>query len=600
MVSSSTLARRRRPVLEELEPRRLLAGFPPTAVEQLFLERLNDARANPAAYGAAIGVDLSGVAPSQPLAFDTRLIQAARQHSQDMNDRAYFSHITPEGIDPGQRMTAVGFPWLGWGESIAAGYPTPDAALQGLIIDSGVPDLGHRRHLLAIDASFKPHNQIGIGAVQNGGGPYSDYWTLDSGYTADSRPFITGVVFRDDNGNGRYDLGEGLPGVTITVSGVGSFPAWDTGGYSIQVNPGTYVVVASGGGLPAPVSHTVTVGGANVRLNFVPGPVQVGPGTIQLSAAAYNVSDRGGSLTVLVTRSPGSTGAVTVDYATGDGSAAAGVDYTAVSGTLSFAPGQMTQAVTIPILYDGRADGNETFVVALSNPTGGARLGGPAAALVTVADVLAPPANLTPVANQLTHSAESYAYFITQAYLRYLGRGPDGAGLSYWVGRMQGGLSDERLEAGFLGSAEYIANHGGTASGWVVGMYHDLLGRDPDPQGLSYWVARLAAGANPADVAYGFAASAERESTRINGDYLALLGRPADPQGLSYWLSAFLAGARNEDLVGGFLGSAEYYLNSGKGHGNKAGWVASAFLDALHRAASADDLLAWSNVLIGS
>src|SRR5689334_24893053 len=84
--------RRSRPELELLETRQLLSGYQPTAVEQLFLEELNDARANPAAYGAAIGVDLSAVAPAQPLAWDPLLIQAALGHSQDMSARDYFAH----------------------------------------------------------------------------------------------------------------------------------------------------------------------------------------------------------------------------------------------------------------------------------------------------------------------------------------------------------------------------------------------------------------------------------------------------------------------------------------------------------------------------
>ena len=76
--------RRRRPSqarcrlrVEQLESRELLSGVPPTAVEQVFLERLNDARANPAAYGASIGVDLSSIAPSQPLAWNPDLISSA-------------------------------------------------------------------------------------------------------------------------------------------------------------------------------------------------------------------------------------------------------------------------------------------------------------------------------------------------------------------------------------------------------------------------------------------------------------------------------------------------------------------------------------------
>jgi uncharacterized protein YkwD len=265
--------RRARLGLEFLETRCLLSGYQPTAVDQLFLEELNDARANPAAYGASIGLDLSQVAPSQPLAFNPQLMQAAVQHSQDMSSRGYFAHNTPEGIDPSQRMTQAGFNWQAWGESIAAGglYPQPADALRALIIDNGVPDLGHRIHLLAMDALFQGQNQVGIGALQNTSGPLQNYYTIDTAQAQNSSLFLTGVVFNDANKTGKYVIGEGLAGVTISVAGVGSTTTFDSGGYSIAVAPGTYTVTASGGGLPAPLTQTVTVGGSNYRLNFIAG-----------------------------------------------------------------------------------------------------------------------------------------------------------------------------------------------------------------------------------------------------------------------------------------------------------------------------------------
>ena len=256
------------PGVEELEPRRLLSGYPPTAAEQLFLERLNDARANPVAYGNSIGVNLAGVLPSPPLAFQTTLIQAAHDHSQDMNVRNYFSHYTPEGQGPGERLTAYGFPWMSWGESIAAGYATPEQALAGLIADVNVPTLDHRRHLLAMDPLYQNQNQVGVGIIQGGTGYYTNYYTIDTASTADARPFLTGVVFNDTNGNGLYDTGEGLANVTISIAGVGSTTTFATGGYSLQVSPGTYTVTASGGPLAAPLIRTVTVGTTNYRLNF--------------------------------------------------------------------------------------------------------------------------------------------------------------------------------------------------------------------------------------------------------------------------------------------------------------------------------------------
>src|SRR5262249_55521416 len=68
-----------------------------------------------------------------------------------------------------------------------------------------------------------------------------------------------------------------------------------------------------------------------------------------------------------------------------------------------------------------------------------------------------PPGNLAQLAYGFTHGAESYGNFVTAAYQRYLGRTPRAAEVAGWVGLMQQGLSDERLEAGFIGSPEYIA-----------------------------------------------------------------------------------------------------------------------------------------------
>jgi uncharacterized protein YkwD len=264
---SRARAVRSRPNLEELENRRLLSGYQPTGTEQEFLERLNDARANPAAYGASIGVNLAGVAPSQPLAYNVLLQQSAHDHSQDMSSRNYFSHNTPEGLDPGARISATGFAWTSWGESIAAGYATPEQALAALITDAGVPTLDHRRQLLAIDPIYQTQNQVGVGIVY--GGYYGSDYTIDTAAGTDTRPILTGVVFQDTNHNGLYDAGEGLANVAITVNGFGSTVTGPAGGYSLPVNAfGTYTVTASGGGLAYPLTRTVTVGGSNYRLNF--------------------------------------------------------------------------------------------------------------------------------------------------------------------------------------------------------------------------------------------------------------------------------------------------------------------------------------------
>ena len=271
--SNPVKARRKHLTFDLLETRQVLSGFQPSAAEQLFLEQLNDARANPTAYGHSIGLDLSTIAPSQPLAFDPLLIQAARLHSQDMSDRDYFAHNTPENVDPGMRMTAAGFNWNSWGESIAAGsaYPATSDALQGLIVDAGVANLGHRRHLLAVDNIFKNQNEVGIGVVWNGTGSLTNYYTVDTASGVSSQVFLTGVVFNDGNGNGKYDIGEGVSGATVSIQGVGTTTSFISGGYTLPVSPGTYTVTASGGGLASPISRMVTVGSVNVRQNLTGG-----------------------------------------------------------------------------------------------------------------------------------------------------------------------------------------------------------------------------------------------------------------------------------------------------------------------------------------
>ncbi|HEV3022434.1 MAG TPA: DUF4214 domain-containing protein, partial [Pirellulales bacterium] len=186
-----------------------------------------------------------------------------------------------------------------------------------------------------------------------------------------------------------------------------------------------------------------------------------------------------------------------------------------------------------------------------------------AATLLTLSAQL--DAGLSPAqfATDLVRSAPYYASVITPIYEHYLGRAPDAAGLNYWIGQMQNGLTDEQLVAGFIGSAEYYQHAGGSDVGWVDALYADLLGRAPDATGESYWVAQLAAGAQRGAVAYGFAASLERETTRVEDDYFHYLGRAADQGGLEAWVNAFAHGSTNEDLIAGFLSSSEFYrLNS--------------------------------------
>ncbi|MBV9493405.1 MAG: right-handed parallel beta-helix repeat-containing protein [Acidobacteria bacterium] len=121
------------------------------------------------------------------------------------------------------------------------------------------------------------------------------------------------------------------------------------------------------------------------------------PGTIQFSSATYSVNENGGVLTVTVTRTGGSTGTVSANYATSNGSATAGSDYTATSGTVTFGPGVTSQTFNVPILTDLIVEGPETFNLTLSAPTGGATLGSPTTSVATIIDAVVAVPDLGPI-----------------------------------------------------------------------------------------------------------------------------------------------------------------------------------------------------------
>lgn len=164
-----------------------------------------------------------------------------------------------------------------------------------------------------------------------------------------------------------------------------------TGATSDMLVPSSYSIPASSASADVTidttdndtVDATRTVG---VALVGVPGALELGtPASISVNVldndapplptlSINNVSQNEGNsgtanFTFVVTLSAASASVVTVDVSTSNGTAAAGVDYTAINTMLTFAPGEVSKAVNVEVYGDSTFEADETFFVNLSNPT---------------------------------------------------------------------------------------------------------------------------------------------------------------------------------------------------------------------------------------
>ncbi|WP_224285348.1 CAP domain-containing protein, partial [Streptomyces sp. LS1784] len=99
-----------------------------------------------------------------PVSAEPRLASAAQSHSDDMADRNFFDHASPEGYHADHRIEAAGYSWSTWGENIARGQKDPAA-----VMSSWMNSPGHRANIL--NCSFK---QLGVGVRTGTNGPW---WT---------------------------------------------------------------------------------------------------------------------------------------------------------------------------------------------------------------------------------------------------------------------------------------------------------------------------------------------------------------------------------------------------------------------------------------
>ena len=144
------------------------------------------------------------------------------------------------------------------------------------------------------------------------------------------------------------------------------------------------VTVAAGAACGTPAAVCTKDGRAlsNTISATVRGPVGIAV------ADAHVEEDAGAVLAFAVTLSRAASRALTVDYATSDGSAQAGVDYTASSGTLTFQAGESSRTIEVGVLDDAHDEGEETLTLRLSNASGGLLTDGEATGTIENSDPL--------------------------------------------------------------------------------------------------------------------------------------------------------------------------------------------------------------------
>ena len=324
-------SRRRSLSLQALESREV-PTLNPTGAEQEMLELLNNMRTDPQGHfsklvsstspltstaanvtsaldyfnvdGALLRSQWNSLTAVQPLAWNDNLMTAAGAHNQAMIAQDNQSHQLPGEQSLGARITSAGYSnWTNVGENIYAYADDAFFAHAGFAIDWGgsaatggiQSPAGHRLNMMSssyrevgirVTAENNPNTSVGPQVVTQDFGNRSG---LSGG------GYLLGVVYDDLNANSFYNAGEGLGSVSIQVTGANGFnrtlSSMTAGGYQTFLSTGTYEVTFSGGGLASPVTKSVTVGTANVKVDVVSGVSGSGPGnSTPNSAPVLNIA----------------------------------------------------------------------------------------------------------------------------------------------------------------------------------------------------------------------------------------------------------------------------------------------------------------------
>ncbi|TAN52683.1 MAG: hypothetical protein EPN21_03345 [Methylococcaceae bacterium] len=185
------------------------------------------------------------------------------------------------------------------------------------------------------------------------------------------------IVISNGNGDTRTISISDATQVNVSGSTVTINPNTNlaSGTYSVQMASG--VIKDTAGNAYAGISDATT-------LNFA---VLASLPTVSIANTTVTEGNSGSSnATLTVSLSAAATQSVTVNYATADGTATAGSDYVPISNTLTFAPGETSKTLSVPVIGDTAVESDETLQVNLSSPSNATLNGSASSAIVTISN----------------------------------------------------------------------------------------------------------------------------------------------------------------------------------------------------------------------
>ncbi len=191
-------------------------------------------------------------------------------------------------------------------------------------------------------------------------------------YATSNGSAVSGTNYTSANGTLTFGVGETSKTFSIPITDNSTIDGNRTVNLTLS-NPTNGATL----GAPNPVVLTIIDDEAQ----------QSSTGSFKLSQANYTVLKSAGKATIAVSRVGGATGSVNISYATTDGTARSGTDYTSTVGTLTFAQGEMLKTFTIPIATGTPAsDTVKNINITLSSPTAGAQLVSPSTAVLEISN----------------------------------------------------------------------------------------------------------------------------------------------------------------------------------------------------------------------